>query len=602
MPKRRNIVFLGNCQAQSLAAIYQRFFALDQEDAVFYADSQLFRMERHAVYAMLGKADVVVNQIFDFQPQIPRSAIASDAVIVDFPAVIASFYWPHASQPHILTPEGFANPPYPAQLGDRYLNNLISKGFTPEDALDKYLNLNIAKMTGIDRLFELYMDRQKSRDDESGCDVAAYFETSFRSEHMFLTPDHPNLGVFGVLAQHVYGRLGIGSGKIDAALARLSETPFPRLALPIHPKVIDHFKLSFADSDTVYPFFDEGGFNFSDYVLRYMGYVWNPDLRKALYGNLPAAERAVELQAALQQSPRSAEGWRILCTTFLELGKLDDARHALTRAEDIEGDGGTVRALDARLELAVSNFDGALAKVRESVALYPNSEGLQRLYVELTKRAGKADEAVAAAQEGVSLNPGERERHDFLISVLEWAGRDQDAAQASHRRDLFDAVATDADKPVDRAVREAVALYQGGQPVAALTKLLNIVPDGIRDATVLLEGAELALACQDASTAELWYRTALGFGFASEEFVNGLAVSLLHQERAEEAEDIIRPLAAAKNVNPHVLATFGMAQIKSGRLLEASMTIRSAMAIAPELDGLQNVLDEIYGRIEKADS
>ena len=286
---KRKVVFFGNCQARQLSEVYRLHLAVDRDDQVFFANVQCVLTSKEEVIRALREADAVVSQIFDFPTKVDAETLRPGCV--SFPSVVAGFYWPYANQVHVRTPKGEINPLYPGQLGDRFLNGLIIKGIDPRSALETYLNLDVAKVAGLDRLFELSMQNQRNRDNKCGFHVASLFEQHYRNEHLFLTSDHPNLLVFKAIARQVYAMVGISDARIEEALGRLSVSPFPKEALPIHPKVIEHFRLNFVSNETRYPFYQEGRLSFEEFVLRYMKYGWTEPLAQSFGHDDPPPAR-----------------------------------------------------------------------------------------------------------------------------------------------------------------------------------------------------------------------------------------------------------------------------------------------------------------------
>ena len=136
---------------------------------------------------------------------------------LSFPSVVAGFYWPYANQVHVRTPKGEINPLYPGQLGDRFLNGLIIKGIDPRSALETYLNLDVAKVAGLDRLFELSMQNQRNRE-TSAVSTSHLYLNNITGTSICLSPYHPNLLVFKAIARQVYAMVGISNARIEEAL------------------------------------------------------------------------------------------------------------------------------------------------------------------------------------------------------------------------------------------------------------------------------------------------------------------------------------------------------------------------------------------------
>lgn len=190
--RKRNVVVVGNCQASAIANLYRDFVGNPNLEAVTYFDDHMVPQERKQE-AVAG-ADLIIVQDRDFNHGLESEQLGGGVEIVPFPMVLAGFIWPYANEPHVHNvPEPpFSDGPYPSQLSDGFLNRLIVKGVPPEEALDQYLALNVAQATHIDRMAEIYFDRQRERDTRTGFDLAATIEASYGGEALFRTPHHPN--------------------------------------------------------------------------------------------------------------------------------------------------------------------------------------------------------------------------------------------------------------------------------------------------------------------------------------------------------------------------------------------------------------------------
>lgn len=189
----RRVVFIGNCQVQSLSQLYQRFFDGDREEEVSYLPSYEDLTDDRI--AAIAEADVIVEQRMDVAPRAEIGGIASNAERHFVPLLAGGFLWPHAGQEHPRNESLWFMPsgPYGGEMADSYLNRLIDAGMPPAEAVDQYLALDVARVRHLDRFFELVIDRQRSRDTACGYQIADLIEERFREEPMFRTPHHPNL-------------------------------------------------------------------------------------------------------------------------------------------------------------------------------------------------------------------------------------------------------------------------------------------------------------------------------------------------------------------------------------------------------------------------
>jgi hypothetical protein len=119
----------------------------------------------------------------------------------------------------------------------------------------------------LDRLKDLVLDKQRTRDRACGYDFAEIVETRFRIESLFRSPNHLEIPLTMTLAEHLFSRLGMDPAIVTASAANPPPGLFPISAPPIHPRVAEKFGLTFAEADTRYRYFDDGGFTFEEYCV-----------------------------------------------------------------------------------------------------------------------------------------------------------------------------------------------------------------------------------------------------------------------------------------------------------------------------------------------
>ena len=360
--------------------------------------------------------------------------------------VLAGFIWPYANEAHVqnVAQPPFSDGPYPSQLSDSYLNRLITKGVPPEEALEQYLALDIGRATHVDRVFELYMDRQRERDAKTGFDLAPAIEAHIRTEPLFLTPHHPNARLFGIVAQQLFESMKVPGDMIETAIASLRRTPFPPDELPIHPGIIRHFGLTFADAETRYSYFDEGRFTFSEYVLRYMRYESNHDLREGIALATDGDPQRVlgSLERGLQRSPGSLRGLRAKGMVLDRLGRRDEALTAYREAIAAGPDETEGHIALARFLLGSGDIAGARFEARKAVALDPLDAAAHAALAEVEVRADDAA-ALPPAREAARLIPGRTDYQQRLGIALMLAGDLDEARRETEKLLLMEPAMAD---------------------------------------------------------------------------------------------------------------------------------------------------------------
>jgi tetratricopeptide (TPR) repeat protein len=458
----RKIVFFGNCQALALQRFCQRFLAPRVGDVTTVIDITACDVAKARVE--LGNADLIVEQVFDHPLEIDVVSEYGANRVVRFPNVYAIFYWPYTNQRHPRNDEigkGYDEEPYPNELGDSFLNRLILEHVPADKALEIYLREDVSKRA--DRLFELNAEMQRKRDDAAGMDIQSHIARHFRDDHLFRTSAHPNMRVFGLVAEGVFRRLGYAKGMVEAALVAQRVSPFPRVALPIHPGVILHLGLRFASAETRYPYFDEGNYTFAEYVRRYVNFEWNAALRDAFQLAAREPERALaQIEEASRHSPRSAAAARVssdlriekrdypAAATAAQLAATlepDDVRNwlALSRARRLAGEPDladealrgaiNLAPVDAEVQIEAAHLAGSRGQWQAAaeeaclaVDIEPGTARFQASFSEFLAQAGAADKALAAASRAVEMDPDFPGYSLVLADRLDEAGRGEEAA------------------------------------------------------------------------------------------------------------------------------------------------------------------------------
>lgn len=430
--RQKKVAFVGNCQANAIAIFYRDFIGAPDGQEVTMVDDT--GMDRAAVAVAVQDADLVVAQERDFNEAVGPDVLRPGVEFHAFPMVLQAYLWPYAHEPHVLNapepplPDG----PYPGQLSDSFLNRLITRGVSPDDALAEYRAHDIAKAAHLDRLYELHTDVQKERDARTGFRIASLIETDFRDEALFMSPHHPNRRLFGSLMTQLFDRMGVGAELTGLALHSMLKAPFPSGELPLHPGVISHFGLRFADDRTRYTFHAEGRFSFDEYVLRYMRYAHNYELRKGMYlihqGDLAGAVESLDV--ALQASPESDQGWRSKGLALHHMGRRAEAIEAYRRATEVAPDDAEAWFDYAEALMYGGPLDEAADAARQAIAIAPEYGFGHLVLTEILVKANEVVGAAAAGREALRLLPG-RPRTLLWSGIAFLMNGDPDAARAN---------------------------------------------------------------------------------------------------------------------------------------------------------------------------
>jgi tetratricopeptide (TPR) repeat protein len=349
--KRQTIVFVGNCQIGTLARLYKQLVPSEHGDDVIYLAS--YENATDEQLRTVAEADILVRQVLDFVPKI--GDLETSAAVHLVPHVTAAFLWPCTGVQHPKN-RGHryidASGPYNAELGDSFLNRMILDGVDPDEAVLRYMEADIVALRKVERMAEIVLEKQRSRDVACGYRFADFIEANFRSKPLFRSPNHPEVPLTMQLAGEVFERLGVDSNIIENMQANPPSGLFPATETPIHPSVARHFGLAHINPATRYRFYDEGRYTSAEFAGRYMRYEWNPLLGEG-YELARSGDRdsAIEvLTRAIQATPRSAAGHSVLSDLLASKGDLLQAVKVAEEALALEPDNPHYRARAAHIK------------------------------------------------------------------------------------------------------------------------------------------------------------------------------------------------------------------------------------------------------------
>lgn len=353
---RRLIVLVGNCQLDALAHLYRRVAAAPDDEVIYLAS---YRPAADAERDHVAEADILLRQVLDLAPRIGDIETRAETYLI--PHIGAPFLWPCTGAPHprnAPAPMLDASGPYPAELGDSFLDGLIAAGVPPDEAAQQYLATDLAALRHVERRAEIVLDMQRLRDRACGTGFADLIAARFREERLFRSPNHPEPAIFAALAREAFGRIGVASAVLEQLATSPPEGFFPTTETPIHPGIIAHFGLRYVSPETRYHYFNEGRFSFAEFADRYMRYEWNAALAEAFHlfwrGQDAAAISA--FVAALPGAPRSAAGCFVLSELLGRQGRMTEALEPARAAAELEPDNphyrGRLEWLSSRLKEA----------------------------------------------------------------------------------------------------------------------------------------------------------------------------------------------------------------------------------------------------------
>ncbi len=305
----RRIVFAGGSQTRALARIYRSEVAGQTGDDVVFIGTGAVGTD--AARSTLLLADVLAMEVDEDGDAVPAADQPTRAELVRIPNLYADFLWPYAGRAHPKNRGAFALPggPFPAEHGDRFLDQMVADGVEPDAAIARYLKLDIVTEGELDGRLTDRLDILKKLDAAGGYDLAGYVADNFRKVPLFRTRQRITMPLLQRLLTQFFPKLGVRGWNAE----NLKRVPFPAGAQPVHPGVIKHFGLGWAGPAQMYPLNEEGFFTFEAFCRRYMAFTWNEALQRGIQtAKTDPAAALADLQAGLEASPESPLGKRAI--------------------------------------------------------------------------------------------------------------------------------------------------------------------------------------------------------------------------------------------------------------------------------------------------
>jgi hypothetical protein len=301
----RRIVFAGGSQTRALARIFRGEIAGQTGDDVVFIGTGAVGTE--AARSTLLLADVLVMEVDEDGDAVPAAELPSRAEIVRVPNLYADQFWPFAGSAHPRNRGAFALPggPFPAEHGDRFLDKMVAEGVGEAAAIKRYLAVNMVVEGELDDRLRDRLAIQQRLDKTAGYDLAGYIADNFRTEKLFNTRQRITMPLLRRVVAQLFEKLAVRGWQPES----LKRVPFPAGAQPVHPAVIKHFGLTWAQPGERYPLNEEGFFTFEEFCGRYMRFEWNEALHRGIQtAKTRPAEALADLEAGLAISPDSPLG------------------------------------------------------------------------------------------------------------------------------------------------------------------------------------------------------------------------------------------------------------------------------------------------------
>jgi hypothetical protein len=267
-PRRRNVLIIGNCQAQTVCEGLVRAPAFNTRLNAKYHFVGLQQSLHERGKTELQNSDVVlVQDIRDWEDYPLRRYIRDDVRIIKFPLLRFASLWPfdHYNGPGDKEAYDREWPNLTFLYHDGLLARLRKEVPDREQRLAAYRSLSVDGIINFARLHDFERRRLTAMDKQYGFEIGQFILNNFQRKRLFYTTNHPNAEIFAMLMQHLLDHLEIDQVYRSATIL----DHLQRLQVPVHPRVAKALGVKWANEATRYLYGGEE-ITWEAYVRRYI--------------------------------------------------------------------------------------------------------------------------------------------------------------------------------------------------------------------------------------------------------------------------------------------------------------------------------------------
>jgi tetratricopeptide (TPR) repeat protein len=412
------IAFVGNCQASALKDAFDYFvrphlgwetvYVPTYDTGVPVSDASTFRDVTTCVRLVMDPAEIS-----------PPPGLDPSIRIIDVPFVTAGWLWPYHGTRHPHAGRLKYNLDAMVDCADAFINRYIVSGLEEEQTVTNYTQIEAKSIVGLDRRYELLTAKQRERDQLTGFATTDFIQSHIRTELLFSTPFHPTLSLERYLALECFSRLGVPNEILSMVEEYFTDTFYPRLQVPIHPIVAQHFGLAYGAPNDTYQWLNAGRVTFADYIRRYR--VWDTDVELGagldLFHNRQFEASTELLRQAVAKTPDSVMANLSLCESLLAMNRPADAAAAGKAALRLRADDWRLHRIAGVAMAVAGQHQEAIPHYRRSIELH---KGGMQTHIDLSFslwQSGELEEAAAAVRIALAINPTDPHAIARLIAI-----------------------------------------------------------------------------------------------------------------------------------------------------------------------------------------
>jgi acyl carrier protein len=267
----RWIILHGNCQMRDLSELLAPLVVGRGYQVAYVANFEHWQVKCQPEPAQAAKCAVFIQQV---APGPARASGIPPTYKTDFPADCRELrmpvLWLKSLWPLQRTdPRNVRTDQHPCgkhPYGDSQVLQLLKQTTDPAVVFQRYMETDITKLVDLDRLHEMAMAEAVAADRVADLPFAPTLERYFRSARLFDTVNHPSHD-FKMLMRDVAAEF-IFEGTDD--LPPVAE-PAPVVQVPVHPQVVEHFRLEWTTPDAKYLYLGHS-MTFEEYLRMYIAF------------------------------------------------------------------------------------------------------------------------------------------------------------------------------------------------------------------------------------------------------------------------------------------------------------------------------------------
>ena len=262
------VILHGNCQMDLMRSLLAPVVAPKGLSVAHVSSFVHPLLQTSPAPELVARCGVFIEQVSPWESALPASYasdLPADCRRLRVPALMMKSLWPlHQQDPRnqFTAEHPFGRHPY----GDAQVLKLLRQTQDPDEVFRLYMDVDLKALMSLDRLHEMTLAQAAEADRMADLPLTPTIEANFTRLRLFDTVNHPSpslqLLLRDVLAEFI----------LEGADGLPAWRPPPSLQVPIHPQVVEHFKLEWTDANAVY-FYGGRYLTFEEYLRAYIAFA-----------------------------------------------------------------------------------------------------------------------------------------------------------------------------------------------------------------------------------------------------------------------------------------------------------------------------------------